>query len=220
MKVALGKKLWLHTEGTPSEIVISSHGMRYGDKPRSFSLRQGYLPGTTIYFMVKDGDPSSQRLEQVVEGAAPRDRVHSTDSSPYLYDYSLTKMQASSGRDRQRHSPGVGSVETYHDIEDLLMRKAQTISAPPNFPLSEAATPAGAALYAASRRRNAIEADIMKRGAGAEGAKDLVNRGVISVRSGGRNRQQEVWLSDLIKTAQTPPYAFKIFYCLFCRVVV
>jgi len=56
--------------------------------------------------------------------------------------------------------------------------------------------------------------------AGAEGAKDLVARGVISIRSGGRNRQQEVWLSDLRKTAQTPPYAFKNPYCLFCRVVV
>jgi hypothetical protein len=220
MKQALGKKLWLHTNGTPTELVISSHGHRYGDRPRTISLQQGYRPGTTVYFMVEDGVPSSQRLEQVVEGAAPRNRVHSTNSSAYLWDYVLTKMQASSGRKSDRHSPGSGSIERYQDIDDLLLRKLETINAPANFPRSKANTPEGAALYTASKRKNEILGDIAQRGPGAAGGKDLVNRGVISIRSGGRFKQQEVWLSDVIKAAQTPPYDFRVFYCLFCRVVV
>jgi hypothetical protein len=57
-------------------------------------------------------------------------------------------------------------------------------------------------------------------GPGPLGGGDLVKRGVISVRSGGRFSKQEMLLSEVIREAQTPPYSFTTFWCLFCREIV
>jgi hypothetical protein len=196
----MGNKLWLHTDGgDPDEIVISSHGKRSRLKPRTFSLRDGFLPGTTLYFLVEDGVLSAQRLPQTLEGKARRDLMHSADHSAYVYDYSLRKFQASSHGDGNRHTPN--ALECYKVIGQQVGSQSLTISD--------------------AQRRARREKDMVKYpGPGPLGGGDLVKRGVISVRSGGRFSKQEMLLSEVIREAQTPPYSFTTFWCLFCREIV
>jgi hypothetical protein len=195
MKTELGNKLWLHTEGQPEELVISSHGYRSRTDPKTFSLASGFMPGTTVYFLVEDGVASGQRLPQTLEGKVRTDLMHTTNYAPYLYDYALQKFQESSHGDGNRHTPN--AQENYKIIGQQINSQTQTINDP--------------------RRRAMRERDQKKYPDIPAG--DFVNRGVITIRSGGRFRKQEVLLSEVIRAAQTPPYSFTTFWCLFCRVV-
>ena len=197
MKTELGKQLWLHTEGEPTEIVVSSHGYRDRNDPRTIDLNFGYLPGTTVYFLVEDGVLSGQRLPQTIEGAVRRDLMHTQDHGSYLFDYSLRKFQKSKHGDGGRHSEG--AQETYKIIGQQI--DSNILS------------------HTDEYRRAKRQRTIAKYGHD-QLVPDFVNRGVISIRSGGRFKQQEVLLSDVIKAAQTDPWSFTTFWCLFCREIV
>ena len=199
MQTALGEKLWLHTQGAADEIVISSHGYRDRDNPKTFSLRHGFLYDTTIYFQVEDGDPSGVRLPQVMEGKGNRGLMHTTEKAPYVYDYYLQKFQVSSGRGGDRHT--VGATETYASIANLIDSQNNHI--------------APGALH--DYRQGQI--DRYGTGNGFNGGGDFVPRGVITVRSGGPFSKQKVLLSEVIRAAQTPPLRYTVFWCLFCRSV-
>ena len=192
MKAALGRKLWLHRVGQPTEVVISSHGCRDGDALKTINLRE-FLPGTTVKMVVPDGNSSTLMLKQSVNGGSPIFTVYSYDGRAILFDYALNKFQG------ERHG---NSNETYAAIIECIGRKAGNLENPQYL----------------ERQARKNEKEI------ADGfpsmVVDFVNRGVITIRSGGRFSQQQVLLSEVIRAAQTPPFQFKSFLCNFCRVVV
>jgi hypothetical protein len=192
MKEAMGKKLWLHRVGQPTEIVISSHGCRDGDDLKTINLRE-FLPGTTVKMVVPDGTSSTLMLKQSVNGGSPIFTVYSYDGTAILFDYYLNKFQG------ERHgSPN----ETYAAILDCLGTRAGNLSNPEYLERQ------------AKKNEKEIAAGFPSM------VVDFVNRGVVTVRSGGRFSQQQVLLSEVIRAAQTPPFQFTSFLCNFCRVVV
>lgn len=201
MKVALGKKLWLHYVGNPNDIIISSHGCRYADKMETFDLKS-YLPGTTLKFVVPDGVASTVKLTQSIDGGNPVYTTYSYDNNPILFDYYLSKFQESHIKSRRYRHNQQGLSESYADIAYKLGQKSQILADP--------------ALIEKQKTRN--EKDERD---GFQGlVKDFVSKGIITIRSGGRFSQQEVLLSEVIRAAQTPPFFFTTFVCNFCRVVV
>ncbi len=200
MKNNLGSKLWLHTDGEPEEIVISSHGYRDLDTPAMFSLAN-FKEGTTLYFMVPDGDPSVVNLNQVVYGQGTQLYKHTTTENAMVYEYYLQKFQKSShSRRENRHAPDgdASALESYSTI-------AQSVTSQKNY--SEPGP-----------LHDWRQKEINKWGNDqTTSAGDFKKRGVITVRSGGPYSQQAVRLSDVIRLAQTPPYDYRIFWCNFCR---
>lgn len=194
MKIAMGKKLWLHKIGEPAEVVISSHGCRDGDDLQTFSLRN-YLPGTTVKFVVPDGTPSGILLRQSVDGGFTWFSTHSYEGNDVLWDYYLNKFQG------ERHG---SPQETYASILDAMNSNKNKRENPQ--------------IRAWTQQQN--EKKIAEGGASLSGLVDFVDRGVITIRSGGRNKKQAVLLSEVIREAQTPPFQFTTFICNFCRVVV
>lgn len=200
MKTSLGSKLWLHTDSNPEEIVISSHGYRDTDLPAMFSLKS-FLDGTTLFFMVPDGDVSSVNLNQVVYGQGTRMYKYSKEAGSMVYEYYLQKFQKSSQKKRaDRHAPDgdPSSLESYGTI-------AQSVTSQKKYSVP-------------GQLRDWRQKQVDKHGStGTTGAGDFKNRGVITVRSGGPRSQQSVRLSEVIRLAQTPPHAFTVFWCNFCR---
>lgn len=200
MKSELGGKLWLHTDGPADEIVISSHGYRDRDVPSMFTLAD-YLDGTTLYFMVPDGDPSGVTLNTVVYGQGRKNLRHTKAEKPNVYDYYLQKFQTSSHKKREgRHAPNgdASALESYGTI-------AQSVTSQKNY-----STP--------GQFQDYRQTQIDKYGSEyPTGAGDFTPRGVITVRSGGPYSQQAVRLSEVIRLAQTPPHDYRIFWCNFCR---
>lgn len=203
MKQALGKNLWLHKVGEPQELVISSHGYREKDCTAMFSL-ESYLDGTTLYFMVEDRKPSSARLTQVVSGQGFRGLMHTKSNKSLVYEYYLQKFQKSTRRGHEnRHSPegSDDALESYDSIDQMMVSQNNYIEN--------------------DEFRKYRQSQINKHGSeGTDGAGDFINRGVITIRSGGPYKQQAVRLSEVIRAAQTPPLNYKIFWCNFCRSIM
>lgn len=201
MKVPIGKKMWYHRTGDPTEVVISSHGCRYEDDVEMVDLAD-YLPGTTVHFVVPDGVPAGFVVRQGLGGGMPRESTHSTEIEPVFYDYYLSKFQKSSVKSNPgRHNPNtsISGLETYEGIQMAIDNRLAK------------GGPDTRAYWLAQNDKYRREGHFTL-------VDDFVNRGVITIRSGGRFKQQQIRLSQVIAEVQAFEESIRTFWCLFCRV--
>ncbi len=204
MKVPLGRKLWLHESRDPREVVISSHGCRDGNVLEQKNVTS-YLPGTTVHFVVEDGDPAVFPIRQGLQGSMPKIATHTEKSNPLFYDYELSKFQADSHTKLgNRHNPAQNpaAIESYKDIQGLIDNRLE----------KQRTDWYASAFWYGQNKKNREQGF-------TAGIDDFVNRAVITIRSGGRYSKQVVMLSEVIKEAQAYNPAMLTFWCLFCRVI-